>query len=312
MLYSVQPTSSRSGIAINSRGMERSYKPAVRMTTTDLIPIRVLAGITVPMGVTKLFAAWVASMTGPPLRDSAVVIDDGLIVGVGSASAIRRAFPNGIEVDLGSAVILPGLVNAHTHLELSNLTPGPKPATFVDWLLSLMGRTAAAAGSPGDAVNVGIAKSLQFGVTSVGDISAVPAVTRPILAASPLGGVGYGEVRAMARRRAFLDERLAAATATIPAGRVIAGISPHAPYSIEKQGYRRCLESAMAERLPLTTHLAESKDEAEFWPINPDRSDNCGPFWTPGTMRCRGRSAGRFASLGTSVCSIIRRSVWLT
>jgi cytosine/adenosine deaminase-related metal-dependent hydrolase len=224
------------------------------------------------MPVTKLFAAWVAPMTGPPVRDAAVVIDAGTIVGFGSAAAIRRAFPSGEDLDLGSAVILPGLVNAHTHLELSHLTPVPKPAGFVDWLLGLMQRAPAGGVSPADAVKRGIEQSLRFGVTSVGDISAMPGITRPFLAASPLAGVSYGEVRAMAKRRGFLDERLAAAVAPVADGRIVAGISPHAPYSIETHGYQRCLDAAIAAGLPLTTHLAESKDEAEFL------ADQTGPF----------------------------------
>jgi cytosine/adenosine deaminase-related metal-dependent hydrolase len=250
----------------------RSLRGFSTTVCVDGIPNFAFAGITFAMGVTRIFAAWVAPMTGPPVRDAAVVLDAGTIVGVASAAAIRRAFPSGDDVDLGSAVILPGLVNAHTHLELSHLTPGPTPAGFVDWLLDLMRRAPAGGASPGDAVKIGIAQCLRFGVTSVGDISAMPAVTRPVLAASPLAGVACGEVRAMAKRRGFLGERLAAAAVPISGGRVVAGISPHAPYSIETDGYRSCLEAAIARDLPLTTHLAESKDEAEFL------ADQTGPF----------------------------------
>jgi cytosine/adenosine deaminase-related metal-dependent hydrolase len=243
------------------------------------------------MPVTRIFAAWVAPMTGPAVRDAAVVIDGPTITGWGSAAAVRRAFPAGVDVDLGQAVLMPGLVNAHTHLELSNLTPGPTPATFVDWLLSLMKQTVATAADPAAAVRIGIEQSLRFGVTSVGDVTAMPAVTRAVLAASPLAGVSYGEVRAMAQRRGFLEARLAAAAEPITGGRVVAGISPHAPYSIEVNGYRRCLELAKSKQLPLTTHLAESTAEAEFL------ANQTGPFrelwavldaWDPSVPRSTG------------------------
>jgi cytosine/adenosine deaminase-related metal-dependent hydrolase len=77
--------------------------------------------------------------------------------------------------------------------------------------------------------------------------------------------VSYGEVQAMAQRRGLLEERLAvAADASFESDYLRTAISPHAPYSIETDGYRRCLEVAMSRRLPLATHLAETPDEKPF------------------------------------------------
>jgi cytosine/adenosine deaminase-related metal-dependent hydrolase len=111
----------------------------------------------------------------------------------------------------------------------------------------------------------GIAQSLRFGVSTVGDISRQCSVTRPILARSPLRAVSYGEVMAMAQRRGRLEEHIAvAADSACRTSRLQIGISPHAPYSVEPQGYQRCLQVARQRALPLTTHLAESAAELPF------------------------------------------------
>jgi cytosine/adenosine deaminase-related metal-dependent hydrolase len=218
-----------------------------------------------------LTAAWLAPMTGPVVRDGAVAFVGGRVAAVGTVGDVLGAVPGAERHDLGDAVILPGLVNGHVHLELSHLRPGPRPTTFVGWLTDLMKQSGP--GDPAVAAATGAAESLGFGVTSVGDITAFPAVTRPIVAAAGLAGASYGEVRAMAGRRSFLEPRVAAAAEeSTGSDRLGAGISPHAPYSIELDGYRRCVEVARARGLPIATHLAETTDEAAFL------AEHAGPF----------------------------------
>jgi cytosine/adenosine deaminase-related metal-dependent hydrolase len=85
--------------------------------------------------------------------------------------------------------------------------------------------------------------------------------------------VSFGEVLAMGQRRCLLEERLAEAIdPSLQNEYLRIGVSPHSPYSIEPEGYRRCLEAAHARSLPLMTHLAETPDEAEFL------SNHAGPF----------------------------------
>jgi cytosine/adenosine deaminase-related metal-dependent hydrolase len=210
-------------------------------------------------------------MDGPLIRDGGVLIAGGRIAAVGPASDLRNR-PADLVRDYGDAVILPGLVNAHTHLELSRLSRPERPGRFIDWLTSVLGAgpdadTAAAAAAEG------AAESLRFGVTTVGDVSRHALATRAALRRSPLRGISYGEVVGMARRKHVLPDLLAAATDDAVRGADLKpGISPHAPYSIDADGYRRCLDAARAKALPLTTHLAESPDEAEFL------RDHAGPF----------------------------------
>ena len=224
------------------------------------------------MPPTLLTAAWIAPMDGPVRPDAGVVFDGGTILAVGPADRLRRDYPAAVVVDAGNVVLLPGLVNAHVHLELSHLTPGDRPSRFVDWLGKVM--STAGAVDPATSARMGVDQCLKFGVTSVGDITSHPAATRAVLAASGIGGVSYGEVRAMAQRRGFLEERIAAAISPMAGGRVRPGISPHAPYSIEFDGYRRCLHEAVSHDLPLATHLAETVDETEFL------NAHTGPFRT--------------------------------
>lgn len=224
-----------------------------------------------------LRAAWVAPMSSGLVRDGAVAVAGGRVVGVGRADDVIDRLPDAVVEDLRQVVLLPGLVNPHVHLELSDLTPGARPASFVDWLLRVIGDGPppgpAGAARAAAATAEGAAQCVRFGVTTVGDVTRFPRDTRRVLADSPLRAVSFGEVTAMGARRPLLEERVSAAMSPSPApGRVVAALSPHAPYSVEPAGYRRCLSAARSARLPIATHLAESADEAAFL------ADHAGPL----------------------------------
>jgi cytosine/adenosine deaminase-related metal-dependent hydrolase len=219
---------------------------------------------------TLLTAAWVAPMDGPILRDAGVVHEAGRIVAVGASASLKAAHPNAIVEDLGDAVVLPGLVNAHVHLELSNCAAGEPPTSFVDWILSMPRRVGRQLNERADALfaaatEAGIAQCQRVGVTCVGDISQQMHVTRPILRAAPLRAVSYGEVIGLAKRRPRFDELLPMALDEEHAGdRLRIGLTPHAPYTVEPADIRRCLQLARERRLPLAIHLAETAEEREF------------------------------------------------
>jgi len=218
---------------------------------------------------TLLRAAWVFPIDRPALRDGGVVFHHGKISDVGDGDRLARAHPAAMVHELGEVVLLPGLVNPHTHLELSGRTPGERPASFVDWIINLTRRPVDVT----EAVQIGVAQSIRFGVTTIGDISRRCSVTRPLLTDGPLRIVSFGEVMAMAQRRGLLEEQFAAATDTsFESDHLRVGVTPHAPYSIEADGYRRCLEFAIQTGRPIATHLAETPDEAPFL------ADHIGPF----------------------------------
>jgi cytosine/adenosine deaminase-related metal-dependent hydrolase len=219
---------------------------------------------------TLLTAAWLAPISGPLVRDGAVVFENGRIAAVGNAARLRNLHPQAKIHDASSSIILPGLINAHTHLELSDCRCGPPPTDgFAGWLVGMLQRTRITPEEMEQAVTLAVTTGAQqcrrFGVTTVGDISRQCRLTRSLLKNHPLRVVSYGEVQAMAQRRGLLEERVTIAADQSAAGpRLRVGITPHAPYSVEPQGYRRCLEIAANQRLPLATHLAETADEATF------------------------------------------------
>ena len=212
-----------------------------------------------PLLLRAPFVAPMDDSVRPLLRDAGVLVDAGVVKAIGPFAKVRAEHPHTPLSDLGDALLLPGLVNAHAHLELSD-TPRPAgPIGFADWAVELIstppGRPVA------DVVRDALAASAQLGVTTVGDIARDPTAVRPALAAGRPRVVSFGEVRAMGGRRGLLDERLAAAR---PCNGVDVGVSPHAPYSVEPAGYRRCLDVCRSLDLPLMTHLAETAEEADF------------------------------------------------
>jgi cytosine/adenosine deaminase-related metal-dependent hydrolase len=218
---------------------------------------------------TILVTSHIAPMTGAVTRDGAVVFDGGRVLAVGAARELWAAHPDAKAVDLGDAVVLPGLVNAHVHLELSGVRrPQPAPATFVDWILAVRESMAAVRDFPSfikASTSSGIRQCRHFGVTAVGDISLNPGLTRPRLAEHLVRGVSFGEVLGMAGRRGQFEGRLGEAVdRSFDAGGLRAGIGPHAPYSLDLEGYRCCVEEAGRLGMPLATHLAETPDEAEL------------------------------------------------
>lgn len=188
-----------------------------------------------------------------------VRVADGKIVEVGVGL-------DGIVTDLGDVTLLPGLVNAHTHLELSLCESEPLPeGGFVPWVMGLRQRSKLdGTNDPfhaAQAMGRGVAESMRFGVTCVGDITRLPNLTRPTLAAAPMRSVSYGEVLAPSGKAHLADGMVAAAVEANASGEHLTiGVSPHAPYTVERDGWEACL----ATGLPISTHLAELTEEAEY------------------------------------------------
>jgi cytosine/adenosine deaminase-related metal-dependent hydrolase len=218
-------------------------------------------------------------MNREPIRDAAIAIQNERVAAVGPIRQLRGSFPAAAETDLGNSILLPGLVNAHVHLDLTRPTDRTMPPPpFVDWVREVivwMTNEAHALHVGMNAVVAGMKQCVKFGVTSVGDVAArqMNQLRATIEISARQRGTSYGEVTAMAARRELLEDKIAA----VVDGRAVcetlrAGISPHAPYSIEPAGYRRCLQVARENNLPLATHLAETPYEAEFL------ASHSGPF----------------------------------
>src|SRR5262245_1781933 len=130
----------------------------------------------------QLAAEWILPVTAPPIADGVIEINGGTIRTVGP----RSELPDG--EDLGPAVILPGLVNAHTHLEMGHMADlaGPPSGELSSWLHQVLSRQLTLAADELDrlaaqAAQAGAVASMSAGITTVGDVTQRPAATRPVL-----------------------------------------------------------------------------------------------------------------------------------
>jgi cytosine/adenosine deaminase-related metal-dependent hydrolase len=211
-------------------------------------------------------ARWVLPIDRPPLDGGWVEIDDGRIAAVGKGHAPARC------KDLGDVALLPGLVNAHTHLELSwmagQIPPADSMAQWIQALLSIR-KTGPLEGAPSerDAARQAIEAMRAAGTVLVGDISNTLA-TPELLAEVGMGGVVFHELigfrapdPAAAVREAWA--RVALVQESLPAGGELAlSVAAHAPYSVSPALFTEI--ARRVESAPLTVHLAESPEEIEF------------------------------------------------
>jgi cytosine/adenosine deaminase-related metal-dependent hydrolase len=210
-----------------------------------------------------LTARWVFPVCTAPLERGVVTIAEDRIVAV-EPNGTRRA-----DLDLGESAILPGLVNAHTHLDLTGLR-GRIAFTgdFTAWLRGVIAdrRQRSATQVKAD-IRTGVAESLAGGVTLLGDIAAGGA-SWELLAESPLRAVVFHELLGLTKARAgaavsqasnWLAEHPATPTCR-------AGLSPHAPYSVRGSLFSEAalLASKCQPLAPLAVHLAETLDELEL------------------------------------------------
>ena len=215
-----------------------------------------------------LTSRYVVPIDSPVIENGAIAVHDGLITGVGRRSQVDRRLGEPL-IDHGDAVICPGFVNAHTHLELGSFAGRVPPShDLIEWLVRMTTATKDAALTQvgvRETVRAGLAQSISSGVTTIGDITQFAQWTREIIAASPVRAVSFGEVVSVGKRRHLLTERLDAATSTAhQSDKLRIGISPHAPYSVEPEAMRACAERARDLDAPLCIHLAESAEEESF------------------------------------------------
>ncbi len=207
-------------------------------------------------------ARWVVPITSPPVMNGVVAVEDGIIVYVGPASDA----PIASDHDLGDAVLLPGLINAHTHLELTAMRGFLEALHFDEWIDTLRrARTAVLDDAMLlDAARLGLIEGLEHGVTSYADTSA-SGVTAQAMHECGVRGIVYQEVfgpdpaacdAMMVELRTRVDTLSAAATDLVRIG-----VSPHAPYTVSDELYRAVADYARNCDLPIAMHIAESGDE---------------------------------------------------
>ncbi|HEX9394518.1 MAG TPA: amidohydrolase family protein [Gemmatimonadales bacterium] len=224
----------------------------------------------------RVRAGRVYPVTAPPLDDGAVLVgSDGRIAAVGPHSRVPSP-PAAELLEYRDAVLVPGLINCHTHLELTHLAGQNREPDFTRWIRRVRElKQETKAQQFFAAAAQGVRDSWARGVTCVADTGDSGA---PLRALAELGGRGiyYQEVfgpdpsqvtESMAGLRAAVDSlRVYAST------RLRVGVSPHAPYTVSAPLYRAVAAYARAEHMPMALHLAESRAESDLV------RDGAGPF----------------------------------
>jgi aminodeoxyfutalosine deaminase len=241
-------------------------------------------------------ARTIVTMDGQPIENGAVVvsgnqIDDspsgslpsraarlcraapaGSVVDVGKFDEVKARNAGEI-VDLGEQALLPGLINAHCHLDYTCLRGKiPPPKTFADWIRAINAEKARL--SPKDylsSINEGFAEAKGFGTTTIANLTAFPGLIPQIHA--PIRTWWFAElidVRApkhvndivdLVRRRTDSLRRAIESLKSAPNW----GLAPHALFTASKNLFRCCEEIARRENVLLTIHLAESREEMEMF-----------------------------------------------
>lgn len=217
-------------------------------------------------------ARWVLPLSSAPIEHGAVAVDGPLIAGLGYAAEIAARFPDARVEDFGSSVILPGLSNAHTHLELTALRGylENEESDFFAWLrkLTLARLERMSAADIRDSATLGACEAVRAGITCVGDASDSALLSMGALQEVGLRGVVFQESFGPDARLA--QENVAKLKARIDELRgeenelVRVGVSPHAPYTVSGPQLELIADFARSERLPLMMHAAESQAEEEF------------------------------------------------
>jgi 5-methylthioadenosine/S-adenosylhomocysteine deaminase len=220
--------------------------------------------------MTKIYSAcWVLPVSSPPIEQGAVAIDGAVIVGVGGAAEIVARFPEAPIENFGEAVILPGLVNTHTHLELTALRGylENEERDFLAWLRKLtLARLERM--TPDDllvSATWGACEAVRAGITCVGDASDSGLTSMAALQQVGLRGVVFQESFGPDPR--LVGENVEKLKSKIQALResedelVRAGVSPHAPYTVCRPQLELIAEFALQERLRVMMHAGESEAE---------------------------------------------------
>jgi cytosine/adenosine deaminase-related metal-dependent hydrolase len=211
-------------------------------------------------------ARWILPIASAPLRGGWILTEHGVVVGVGGGdppSASRGG--NAIDVvDLGDVVVLPGLVNAHTHLELSWMRARVPPGgSMPEWASRLMALRRTVSAEPPEPIDDAVREVRAAGTSLVGDVTNTLAAY-DVLVDSELGAAVFRELlgfstpdpeQVVANTQAQLD-------ALMPVAWLRPSVVPHAPYSVSPALFRAI--AAVAGARAISIHLGESEEEVRF------------------------------------------------
>jgi cytosine/adenosine deaminase-related metal-dependent hydrolase len=215
--------------------------------------------------VIRYRARWVLPISSAPIPDGVVVVKRDHIEYVGPSTGGA----SGEEINLGDVVLMPGLINAHCHLELTAMRGFLEDLEFRRWILRLTAARRAVLDRDAllDSARYGLEEGIRAGITSYADTCESGVVMQAMREAG-VRGIMYQEVfgpdpSQSAASMGDLRERVGALRyLETPLVRV--GISPHAPYTVSDDLFRAAAEMARDQRLPIAIHVAESSLEHQL------------------------------------------------
>ena len=211
-------------------------------------------------------ARTVVTMDGPPIENGAVAVSGNRIVDVGRFDDIKTRNA-GNTVDLGEQVLLPGLINAHCHLDYTCLRGKiPPQKSFTEWIRAINAEKATLA--PKDyiaSINEGFAEAKRFGTTTIANLTVFPELIPQIQL--PVRTCWFAElidIRARGRANELVDRAMESLGRARPPGAPW-GLAPHALFTASSNLFRWCENISRRDNILLTTHLAESREEMEMF-----------------------------------------------
>lgn len=216
-------------------------------------------------------ASWLINPDAPPVAGGALLVHDGIVTETGTLGDLRSKHSAPV-IDYPGSALIPGFVNAHSHLELTHFpswrfrsTVDYNPRRFTDWIIQLIKITRGL--TPEEyppSIREGVRMCLESGTTATGEV-----VTNPEMAGvyygSPLAGRLYFEL--LGQDPGHFKGKLAAAAAAAhqdEARSLLTGLAPHAPYTIAPELMTSIRDASASPPLPLSIHVSESRSEAEF------------------------------------------------
>jgi len=214
-----------------------------------------------------LRARTVVTMDSPPIENGAVVISGNRIVDIGRFPEISGRHSGQKLVDVGEQALLPGLINAHCHLDYTCLRGTiPPQKWFTDWIRAINAEKAKLGRDDYLAsIAKGFAEAKRFGTTTVANLTAFPELIPHVN--TPIRTWWFSElidVRDPSRTDELLDLAIHAMKRARDSDGGI-GLAPHALFTASENLYRRCEEIAQHENILLTTHLAEAREEMSMF-----------------------------------------------
>ena len=230
-------------------------------------------------------ARTVVTMDHAPIENGAVAVSGNRIVDVGAFDDVK-ARNTGNHLDLGAKVLLPGLINAHCHLDYTCLRGKiPPQDSFTDWIRAINAGKSEL--SPKDylaSINDGFQQAKRFGTTAIANLTAFPELISQVQ--PPIRTWWFAElidIRSPERATELVDSAIDALRSSMACADISApskrscsrriaahqtprwGLAPHAMFTASKDLFRRCEEIARKNDILLTTHLAESREEMEMF-----------------------------------------------